>query len=70
MEGEKRIATWSTPDRFAYAQADIADKDKLKAALDRGLANPNIPKNSLFGAVHCAAVNPPETVNGPHERQD
>ncbi|ORY30181.1 hypothetical protein BCR39DRAFT_494785 [Naematelia encephala] len=53
--GEAKVRTYH-PDRAYYFQTDIADVDKVSAALD--LALKVIPKGSLFGGVHCAAIAP------------
>jgi hypothetical protein len=52
-KAKERIASF---DKYFYFQADISSRDSMEGALSAALKV--IPKGSLFGAVHCAAVNP------------
>ncbi|OWZ61095.1 3-hydroxyacyl-CoA dehydrogenase [Cryptococcus neoformans var. grubii Br795] len=55
-DGEAKIKTFAKPNQYFYEQTDIADRTKMKAACDSALKK--IPKGSLFGAIHCAAIAP------------
>ena len=56
--GEKKVKEYH-PERAYYFQTDITDTEKVSAACDGALAV--IPKGSLFGGVHCAAIAPGRT---------
>lgn len=60
--GDKRIAAFEKPDHYFYQQTDISDEATFRTALDAAMKQ--IPKGSLFGAVHCAAVNPQKPYTG------
>jgi 3-hydroxyacyl-CoA dehydrogenase len=55
-KAKERIASFDDADKYFYFQADISSRDSMEGALSAALKV--IPKGSLFGAVHCAAVNP------------
>lgn len=52
-EGEKVVKGFSD-DRVHYFKVNISDVNEVQAACNAALQA--IPKGSLFGAVHCAAV--------------
>jgi hypothetical protein len=54
--GEEKIKALDHPERYFYQRVDVSNKDQLTSACDALMKV--IPKGSLFGAVHCAAVNP------------
>jgi hypothetical protein len=54
--GEERIKMFEHAERYVYEQTDIAEQAIFEASIKRALEK--VPKGSLFGAVHCAAVNP------------
>lgn len=55
-DAEGKIATFEHADRYFYEQTDIIDRAKMEASCRSALSK--IPKGSLFGAVHCAAIAP------------
>ncbi|GMK57972.1 hypothetical protein CspeluHIS016_0500040 [Cutaneotrichosporon spelunceum] len=55
-DAEGKIATFERADRYFYEQTDIIDRAKMEASCRSALSK--IPKGSLFGAVHCAAIAP------------
>ncbi|KAI5480145.1 hypothetical protein MNV49_001805 [Pseudohyphozyma bogoriensis] len=55
-DGQKRIAAFPNADKYFYQQVDIANKEKMMAACEWAVKT--VPKGSLFGAVHCAGINP------------
>lgn len=55
-DGEKRIKELPNSERYVYQQTDIADRAKMEQAIQEALKK--VPKGSLAGGVHCAAINP------------
>ncbi|WWC94359.1 hypothetical protein V866_001201 [Kwoniella sp. B9012] len=53
--GEEKVKGYH-PDRALYFNTNIAQLESVVAACDAALKA--IPKGSLFGAVHCAAIAP------------
>ncbi|RSH87175.1 hypothetical protein EHS25_003666 [Saitozyma podzolica] len=53
--GAEKVKTYH-PDRAFYFQVDISNLDQVESACDQALKV--IPKGSLFGGVHCAAIAP------------
>nr|XP_018264465.1 uncharacterized protein I303_02632 [Kwoniella dejecticola CBS 10117]OBR86623.1 hypothetical protein I303_02632 [Kwoniella dejecticola CBS 10117] len=51
-----KIQAFDQPEKYFYSKTDITNKEIMEASLTSILQQ--IPKGSLFGAVHCAAVNP------------
>lgn len=54
-EGEKKVTKYH-PTRALYFQTDIVDTERFAASCEEVLKV--IPKGSLFGGVHCAAIAP------------
>jgi hypothetical protein len=52
--GEAKVKTYPHPERTYYYKVDISDLDQVQAACSEALKA--IPKGSLAGGVHCAAV--------------
>lgn len=55
-DGEKKIKELPNSERYVYQQTDIADRAKMEQAIQEALKK--VPKGSLAGGVHCAAINP------------
>lgn len=55
-DGEKKIKELPNSERYVYQQTDIADRAKMEQAIQAALKK--VPKGSLAGGVHCAAINP------------
>lgn len=53
--GAEKVKTYH-PERAFYFQVDISNLDQVASACDQALKV--IPKGSLFGGVHCAAIAP------------
>lgn len=53
--GAEKVKTYH-PDRAFYFQVDISNLDQVASACEQALKA--IPKGSLFGGVHCAAIAP------------
>lgn len=54
--GTAKVKTYPHPERAFYFKTDISDYDSVSAATTAALAV--IPKGSLAGGVHCAAIAP------------
>ncbi|OCF32108.1 hypothetical protein I316_06264 [Kwoniella heveanensis BCC8398] len=54
--GTMKIQQLTNGDKYFYQQADVSKQESMEQACAEALKK--IPKGSLFGAVHCAAVNP------------
>jgi len=52
--GEAKVKTYPHPERTYYYKVDISSVDQVQAACTEALKV--IPKGSLAGGVHCAAV--------------
>lgn len=52
--GEARLKTYPHPERTYYFKVNIADLEQVQSACAEALKV--IPKGSLAGGVHCAAV--------------
>jgi 3-hydroxyacyl-CoA dehydrogenase len=52
--GEAKVKTYPHPERTYYYKVDISDVDQVQAACTEALKV--VPKGSLAGGVHCAAV--------------
>lgn len=53
-KGDEIARSWSA-DKMFYHKVDISDADTVSAACTKALEQ--VPKGSLFGGVHCAALN-------------
>ncbi|WWC87439.1 uncharacterized protein L201_002328 [Kwoniella dendrophila CBS 6074] len=53
---QEKIKTFKNPEKYVYSKTDITSQEVLEQSLKDALSK--LPKGSLFGAVHCAAVNP------------
>lgn len=54
-DGTKKVKTYHD-ERAFYFKTDISDLENFSAACDETLKV--IPKGSLYGGVHCAAIAP------------
>jgi hypothetical protein len=54
QNGEAKLKTYPHPERTYYYKVDISDLDQVQSACDEALKV--IPRGSLAGGVHCAAV--------------